>query len=71
MAFTQDDIDALDEAYKGGEERVKTSDGKEVEFRSVAEYLQLRRLMEGQVAGDGSRRAGRASYMKLRRDGGG
>lgn len=51
MAFTQTDVDNLDEAYKGGEKRVVTSDGKAVEFHSVDDYVRLRQMMLAEVLG--------------------
>lgn len=55
MAFQQADVDALDEAYKGGEKRVKTSDGKELEMHSVADYMRLRSMMLSEVLGANAR----------------
>lgn len=42
MAFTQDDIDALDEAIASGELSVKI-DGREVQYRSIDNLLKARR----------------------------
>lgn len=50
MPFVQLDIDALDAAYKAGVERVHCADGRDVLYRSVAEYLLLRRMMVDDVA---------------------
>ena len=50
MPFVQADIDALDAAYKVGAIRVRLADGRETEFRSVAEYQELRRAMATDIA---------------------
>jgi hypothetical protein len=44
MAFTQAQLDALDEAIASGTLRVKYAD-KEVTYRSLAEMMQLRDFM--------------------------
>lgn len=44
MAFTQSQLDALDEAIASGTLKVKYSD-KEVEYRSLREMMQLRDFM--------------------------
>lgn len=51
MAWTQTDIDNLDSAYAKGAQSVTTSDGKSVTFRSVDEYMRLRKVMQSEVAG--------------------
>lgn len=42
MAFTQDDLDALDEAIASGELTVKI-DGREVQYRSINDLMKARR----------------------------
>ncbi|ELP3316094.1 hypothetical protein R1W15_004298 [Vibrio fluvialis] len=54
MAFTQDDLDALDEAIASGELTVKIN-GREVTYRSMAELLQAKRYI-GRIM---AKRAGR------------
>lgn len=49
MAFTQAQLDALDEAIASGELRVQYSD-KAVQYRSLDEMLKLRTLMAGELA---------------------
>jgi len=44
MAFTQTQLDALEEAIAGGTTRVKYAD-KEVEYRSLSEMLKLRDII--------------------------
>lgn len=41
MAYTQTDLDTLDAAIASGERRVRVN-GREVEYRSVAEMMQAR-----------------------------
>ncbi|MCF2827080.1 MULTISPECIES: phage head-tail joining protein [unclassified Pseudoalteromonas] len=54
MAFTQDDLDALDEAIASGELTVKIN-GREVTYRSMTELLHAKRYI-GRVM---AKRAGR------------
>jgi hypothetical protein len=57
MAFTQRDIDELDEAIAAGEKTVKVN-GREVEYRSIDEMLKARRHIAGLVArGKGRRKS--------------
>jgi len=44
MAFTQDQLDALDAAIASGTKRVKYAD-KEVEYQSLEQMLRIRGLM--------------------------
>lgn len=44
MAFTQDKLDALEEAIADGALKVKYSD-KEIEYRSLKEMLKIRDIM--------------------------
>lgn len=50
MAFTQAQLDALDDVISGGELRVQYSD-KAVQYRSLDEMLKLRKLMAAEIAG--------------------
>lgn len=59
MAFTQADIDALDAAYRTGASKVRTADGKEITYRSVAEYERLRARMAADVAASAGTSPGR------------
>lgn len=57
MAFTQRDIDELDEAIAAGEKTVKVN-GREVEYRSIDEMLKARRHIASLVArGKGRRKS--------------
>lgn len=49
MAFTQNDVDALDAAIKAGVRKVKY-DNEEVEYHSLDEMLRLRATMRNEVA---------------------
>lgn len=50
MAFTPQDIAAIDAAIASGELTVRTADGRLVTLRSVTELLQARQVMLGEVA---------------------
>jgi hypothetical protein len=42
MAWTQADVDAIELAAATGVQRVKLSDGREVEYRSVSDLMKAR-----------------------------
>ena len=66
MAWTQADLDSLEEAMKAGVLKVRYSDGKEVTYRSLAEMMQLRQLMQKQIApASGNSRITLTSYCPL------
>lgn len=48
MAFTQDDLDAIDEAIATGESSVKFSD-RTVTYRSTDDLLKARRVIAHQI----------------------
>lgn len=50
MAWTQADLDALDNAIKGGAVHVRFSDGKEVTYRSMNDLLKARAFAATQVS---------------------
>ena len=49
MAWTQADVDALDNAIKSGTKRVRFSD-REVEYMSMSDLLMARNLASAEVA---------------------
>lgn len=50
MAFTTQDLTAIDSAIASGELTVRTADGKLVTLRSMAELLQARQVIRSEVA---------------------
>lgn len=54
MAFTQNDLTAIDAAIASGELTVRTADGRMVTLRSLAELLQARALIASAVANSSS-----------------
>lgn len=50
MAFTQDDLTAINSAIASGELTVRTADGKLVTLRSMSELLQARDVITAEVA---------------------
>lgn len=50
MAFTQTDIDALKAAIATGAMRVRYADGREVEYRTLAEMREVLRMMTDEVS---------------------
>ncbi|QIZ02618.1 hypothetical protein AhyVDH1_013 [Aeromonas phage AhyVDH1] len=48
MAFTKDDIDALNEAIASGEMSVMI-DGRQVQYRSIAELLKAKNHIQQQL----------------------
>jgi len=49
MAWTQDDIDAIKSAIASGELRIRTSDGRMIEYRSMAELQRALQMVENEV----------------------
>lgn len=55
MAFTAQDLAAIDAAIASGELTVRAADGRQITMRSVAELLQARAVVaEGIAAASGS-----------------
>ena len=50
MAWTQADLDAIDEAIASNVFRVRTADGRLLEYRSVRELKEARAMVEKAVA---------------------
>jgi len=50
MAFTSQDLTAIDSAIASGELTVRTADGKQVTLRSMIELLQARQVIATAVA---------------------
>ena len=50
MAFTQNDLSAIDSAIASGELTVRTADGKLVTLRTMAELLQARSVIAASLA---------------------
>lgn len=50
MAISQTDIDNLNEAIALGERSVRMSDGRSIEYRSVAELIMARDDLQRQLA---------------------
>ena len=52
MAFTQDDLDAINEAIATGELEVQFADGKRVRYRSVEQLKQAKAHIQGEMNAD-------------------
>lgn len=50
MAFTQNDLAAIDFSIASGELTIRTADGKLVTLRSMAELLQARQAIQAELA---------------------
>lgn len=55
MAFTQSDLDTIDEAIKGAELSVRFSDGSSVTYRSVDEMIKVRDLIKSDISASTSK----------------
>lgn len=64
MAFTQNDVDALDAAIKAGVRKVKY-DNEEVEYHSLDEMLRLRATMRNEVAVAGGKKRNKVLAPKF------
>lgn len=49
MAFTQSDVDKIKSGLVGGVRRIRFEDGRETEYRSVAEMKEALRLAQSEV----------------------
>lgn len=70
MAYTQNDADELKAAIKLGASRVRYSDGKEVEYRSLQSMQDTLRIIEAEISGESSTGAvaGRSNYGSYSKD---
>lgn len=50
MAFTTDDIGALDRALAAGVQSVRFADGRTVNYQTPAEMIQVRNLIQQELA---------------------
>lgn len=50
MALTQTDLDSINAAIASGELSIRSSDGKQVTYRSMDDLLKARALAEGDIA---------------------
>lgn len=55
MAWTQDDLDALDAALALGAKEVRYADGRQVVYRSVSEMMGIRESIKNAITGTGVR----------------
>lgn len=64
MAFTQSDVDELRRAIATGAMRVRYADGREVQYRTLAEMRETLTMMTDEVVGStgGSSRGFLASF---------
>lgn len=65
MAFTSEQLAALEAAIAEGALRVRY-DGKEVQYRSLSEMMQIRNMMRQQLLGPG--RTTNRKYLTYRPD---
>lgn len=69
MAWTQADIDALDEALKDPTSEVSFSDGRKHKYRSISEIIQARNLAAKSLAASNGK--SRAALVDFRSRGNG
>lgn len=56
MPFTQTDLDAINAALASGELSARSSDGKQITYRSVDELLKAKGVVEAELASASSAR---------------
>ena len=61
MAFTTNDLAAIDAAISSGELTVRTADGAQVTLRTMAELLQARNAITASLRAETARAAGTSS----------
>ena len=67
MAFTQDDLDVINEAIATGELEVQFADGKRVRYRSVEQLMNSKQHIENEIfkeSGKPPRRGVRVNVCK-------
>ncbi len=65
MAFSEEDIAIIERAIVSGEQRVRFSDGREVEYRSISDLLKaLDRVTPAVDGATGRTRCTLASFTK-------
>lgn len=67
MAWTQDDIDALDTAIKGNTAQVTFPNGQSITYRTMGELMRARTLAQEEVAKDAARASGKSHLFSLAR----
>ena len=69
MAWTQSDFDALDTAIKSGVKKVRFADGRETEYHSLKEMLDLRSTIKAELLASASQvnPIPRATRARMRR----
>lgn len=68
MAWTQNDKDALKLAMQNGVRVVQYSDNRRVEYRTMAEMIQLLALMEADINSVAPSTAGRSSFASFSKE---
>lgn len=53
MAFTQTDLDTIKSAIASGELSVRLSDGRETVYRSMADLMRAKTMIESEIGVDG------------------
>jgi len=66
--FTQSDLDGINAAIASGELTVRSSDGKQIAYRSMEELKEARGIIEGDLAANrpGAVRSGRFVFTTMR-----
>ncbi|MEK6747495.1 MAG: hypothetical protein AABY33_10755 [Pseudomonadota bacterium] len=67
MAFTQTQLDALENAIASGTLEVRTGD-KSVRYHSLDEMIKLRDVIRNQLSADSKTQTSRASFASFVRD---
>ena len=65
MAFTQDDVDAINDAIATGEMEVEFADGKRVRYRSIADLVRAKTHIETRISTDAGRRPRRGVRVNV------
>jgi len=64
MAFTQQDLAAVQQAIATGELTVRTANGQSVTYRSIAELKEARNLIEADMAAQSAARQSRVRPIR-------
>ena len=65
MAFTTDDLDAINDALATGEMEVEFADGKRVRYRSVGDLMRAKQHIESRMNSESGRRPRRGVRVNV------
>ncbi len=65
MAFTSDDLDAINDAIATGELLVQFADGKRVQYRSISDLIRAKQHIESSISSSAGMRPRRGVRVNV------